>query len=688
MSLKINFEIGHEATLRTKNTPEGFTHDWKIFVRGCDGANIHYYVEKVVFYLHETFQKPRRVIKEPPYSVKESGYAGFIIPIEVYLRNSAEPKKIKFSYDLSLQRTGPPLRKVRKEKYIFTSPPEDFKEKLLRGGAIVTSNSQEISENKSILHEEKNQLIGKPKLSGESPSKKPKVETATSNSFQDLFGTPITKTSKVQDPKVSTPSKENKTIVKSDKDRASDKTKNKHSPHKEKEKDKAEKKDKKEEKKKDKERRDKDRDKNKEKNSKMERSPKVRSPSPKNPSPKPSSPPQPTQSTSAEKYREKDNKNEKEKKDKGDEEEKRIKKEKKERESIREKEKHRDRGESKHKEMRIKEASLPEESAAAPGLLAESEMKENKQEKKDNQKEDEKPKTERADKSEEKKHKHKKRDKHKKERKDEDEKTTKVPERVEEEQDQFNHTDQLFSNASSQSLVIDTSESNNLFGSDENLEQTSAPRCPIHSEEAMDIPSLPPSYVESSGSSPIIMEEDDQEILEGEHDSPRKRKRPDSDIEESPAKLRRAEKEPLSGEEDESEFDEVGKGNRSSPDDGLTSPEIDMNNRYSKGHSDEESYSNIDAETFTKLCALKERIMLVTDNDRLQEIVEVISDTGLYGVSKTFDFDLGEMDQNTVEKLQEMLPPLPSPPPPPEEIYEEEEEEIVEEEEEEEEEFI
>lgn len=59
-SIKVNFEIGHEASVRTKKTPEGFTHDWEVFVRGQEGADISHFVEKVVFYLHETFPKPKR----------------------------------------------------------------------------------------------------------------------------------------------------------------------------------------------------------------------------------------------------------------------------------------------------------------------------------------------------------------------------------------------------------------------------------------------------------------------------------------------------------------------------------------------------------------------------------------------------------------------------------------------------
>lgn len=60
MSLTIHLEIGHDASVRSKLTSEGFTHDWEVYVKGCNDAPIHYYVEKVVFHLHTTFPKPKR----------------------------------------------------------------------------------------------------------------------------------------------------------------------------------------------------------------------------------------------------------------------------------------------------------------------------------------------------------------------------------------------------------------------------------------------------------------------------------------------------------------------------------------------------------------------------------------------------------------------------------------------------
>lgn len=75
------------------------------------------------------------MVKEPPYVVKESGYAGFPLPIDIYVRNE-EPRKIRFRYELVLQERGlPPISKVIRETYVF-SPSEDFRRKLIKGGGV------------------------------------------------------------------------------------------------------------------------------------------------------------------------------------------------------------------------------------------------------------------------------------------------------------------------------------------------------------------------------------------------------------------------------------------------------------------------------------------------------------------------------------------------------------------------
>ncbi|XP_075401668.1 protein ENL isoform X2 [Tenrec ecaudatus] len=137
-TVQVKLELGHRAQLRKKPTTEGFTHDWMVFVRGPEQCEIQHFVEKVVFWLHDSFPKPKRVCKEPPYKVEESGYAGFIMPIEVHFKNKEEPRKVCFTYDLFLNLEGnPPVNHLRCEKLTFNNPTYEFRCKLLRAGGVM-----------------------------------------------------------------------------------------------------------------------------------------------------------------------------------------------------------------------------------------------------------------------------------------------------------------------------------------------------------------------------------------------------------------------------------------------------------------------------------------------------------------------------------------------------------------------
>ncbi|XP_072743343.1 uncharacterized protein Ear [Anoplolepis gracilipes] len=237
MAIEITLECGHTSMLRMRTTPEGYTHDWEVFVRGVDNADIHHYVEKVVFILHSTFRNPKRVLKEPPFVVKESGYASFMMRIEVYLKNKDEPKKMTIEYDLTLQPSGPPINIVTRHTKEIPNPSDEFKKKLLKGGAVIVAgkdSSLEKSDTKAPT------MVGKPKLNGSESKKHRITESKTSNSFQELFGTPIkTAPMKVSpDSKKTSQSDKNsvpKPLAIIDKSDKSDKTiKTKESPHKDK----------------------------------------------------------------------------------------------------------------------------------------------------------------------------------------------------------------------------------------------------------------------------------------------------------------------------------------------------------------------------------------------------------------------------------------------------------------------
>ncbi|XP_077188307.1 protein ENL isoform X2 [Paroedura picta] len=137
-TVQVKLELGHRAQLRKKPTTEGFTHDWMVFVRGPEQFDIQHFVEKVVFRLHQSFPKPKRVCKEPPYKVEESGYAGFIMPIEVHFKNKEEPKRVCFTYDLFLNLEGnPPVNHLRCEKLTFNNPTKEFRRKLIKAGGVM-----------------------------------------------------------------------------------------------------------------------------------------------------------------------------------------------------------------------------------------------------------------------------------------------------------------------------------------------------------------------------------------------------------------------------------------------------------------------------------------------------------------------------------------------------------------------
>uniref|UniRef100_UPI00398F600E protein AF-9 isoform X1 n=1 Tax=Pristiophorus japonicus TaxID=55135 RepID=UPI00398F600E len=181
-AVQVKLELGHRAQVRKKPTVEGFTHDWMVFVRGPEHSNIQHFVEKVVFHLHDSFPRPKRVCKDPPYKVEESGYAGFIMPIEVYFKNKEEPKKVRFDYDLFLHLEGhPPVNHLRCEKLTFNNPTEEFRRKLLKAGgdpnkSSSTNSSNSFSKPHKSMKEHKDKPSSKDSKEHKSAFKEPSRE--------------------------------------------------------------------------------------------------------------------------------------------------------------------------------------------------------------------------------------------------------------------------------------------------------------------------------------------------------------------------------------------------------------------------------------------------------------------------------------------------------------------------------
>ncbi|KAI1296899.1 Protein ENL [Halotydeus destructor] len=213
--VEVQLELGHRAEPRTKATAEGYTHDWTVFVRGPQDCKIHYFIDKIVFVLHESFPKARRVIKEPPYSVSEAGYAGFELPIEIYFKNKEEPKKITFYYDLFLNMDDA-VSNIRREKLTFQNPNAEFKKKLLKASGVCherdnqssptpthqpsqdrppsragSTKSSKSSQPLSTSYKKSKFAIASKDIKTKEGEAQDKPSNQSNNQFADLFGTPI-----------------------------------------------------------------------------------------------------------------------------------------------------------------------------------------------------------------------------------------------------------------------------------------------------------------------------------------------------------------------------------------------------------------------------------------------------------------------------------------------------------------
>lgn len=183
MSIKLTFEIGHSASRKTKPSKEGFTHDWELFVRGPNQSDIAQFVDKVVFNLHESFPKPKRAFKEPPYVVKEAGYAGFLLTIDINLKNRDEPKKVTFEYDLDLQ-----PYKTQVNEFIIATPSDDFKRKCLKGGGVLINTSSDFKSRDPY-----GKVPQMPSMNEAKKSSKRPEENKPNKQFTDLFGAVLKK---------------------------------------------------------------------------------------------------------------------------------------------------------------------------------------------------------------------------------------------------------------------------------------------------------------------------------------------------------------------------------------------------------------------------------------------------------------------------------------------------------------
>ena len=78
----------HDGTLPEDSTAH--THKWQVFVKGLCDEDISFFVRKVVFKLHDSFENPSRTLEQPPYMLEETGWGEFDIVVKIYFQDPSE----------------------------------------------------------------------------------------------------------------------------------------------------------------------------------------------------------------------------------------------------------------------------------------------------------------------------------------------------------------------------------------------------------------------------------------------------------------------------------------------------------------------------------------------------------------------------------------------------------------------
>ncbi|KAI0564818.1 YEATS domain containing protein [Gracilaria domingensis] len=107
---------------------ESRSHEWTVYLRPLQPANLSHFIRHVEFVLHESFEPQARRVTEMPYEVQEYGWGEFEVIIRVFFQDSSE-KPVEFFHPLRLfENVGEPSPDPVVSEYydeiVFQDPPE------------------------------------------------------------------------------------------------------------------------------------------------------------------------------------------------------------------------------------------------------------------------------------------------------------------------------------------------------------------------------------------------------------------------------------------------------------------------------------------------------------------------------------------------------------------------------------
>lgn len=94
-------------------------------------------------------------LREPPYRLKESGWASFTPRIDIHFKSRDDQKPFSVFYDLELLRPT-----TQKYFHIISSASSDFRHRLLENGALVLNSDGKCCVENTLKHTTKDKKLG------------------------------------------------------------------------------------------------------------------------------------------------------------------------------------------------------------------------------------------------------------------------------------------------------------------------------------------------------------------------------------------------------------------------------------------------------------------------------------------------------------------------------------------------
>ncbi|CAD8055645.1 unnamed protein product [Paramecium sonneborni] len=137
MQISKSIVYGTIATWLGRKSDEKKTHSWICYVRGVNNEDLSYFIEKVIFVLHSSFENTNRVVTQHPFVISETGWGQFDIIIKIYLKGdydqpliTVHPLKLYQNQTQNIPLTKKPVVSEQYDEIVFINPKPEILEIL------------------------------------------------------------------------------------------------------------------------------------------------------------------------------------------------------------------------------------------------------------------------------------------------------------------------------------------------------------------------------------------------------------------------------------------------------------------------------------------------------------------------------------------------------------------------------